>query len=203
MVRVVPRFLSRCGVWIMTGRSSSLASSSCARRYLSSSGGLLVVADLADGDDAFLGGEARQDLHHRLGQRLVVRLLGVEADGAVVADAELAGAEPLEADDGGQVVDIGADIGARLAEPEGGLDDGDDAGARHRLVVVGGARDHVDVRIDEHGAAAAGTEALTSSATRCELPLPAASASREPQQGQSIVVLLPGLRAFRTVGVLV
>src|SRR5262249_31996427 len=33
----------------------------------------------------------------------------------------------------------------------------------------------------------ANTEALTSSATRCELPLPAASANRDPQQGHSKV----------------
>ena len=108
--------------------------------------GLLVVAELADRDDAFLGGEVRQDLHHRLGQRLVVGFLRIEPDAAVVAHAELAGAELLEADDRRQVVDIAADIGARLAEPEGRLDHRDDAGARHRLIVVGGARDHVRMR---------------------------------------------------------
>ena len=37
VMEILPRFLSRCGVWIMTGRSSSLASSSCRRKYLSSS----------------------------------------------------------------------------------------------------------------------------------------------------------------------
>ena len=61
--------------------------------------GLLVVADLADGDDALLEGEAGQDLHHRLGQLLVVGLLAVEPDRAVVPQPELAGAEPLEAAD--------------------------------------------------------------------------------------------------------
>ena len=111
---------------------------------------LLVVADLADGDDAVLGGEMRQHVHDRFGQLLVVGFLRVQADTTVVADAELAGAEFLEADDGREIVDVAAEIGARLADPEGGLDHGDDAGARHRLVVVGRARDHVRVRIDDH-----------------------------------------------------
>src|SRR6185503_15007786 len=114
--------------------------------------GLLVIAELAHRDDALLRGEMRKDVHHGLGQRLVVRLLRIEPDAAVMPHAELAGAEFLEANDGGEVVDIAADIGARLAEPERGFDHRDDAGARHRLIVVGGARDHVRVRVDEHGA---------------------------------------------------
>ena len=111
---------------------------------------LLVVADLADGDDAVLGGEMRQHVHDRFGQLLVVGFFRVEADATVVTDAELAGAEFLEADDGREVIDVAAEIGARLADPEGGLDHGNDAGARHRLVVVGRARDHVRVRVDDH-----------------------------------------------------
>jgi hypothetical protein len=43
-------------------------------------------------------------------------------------------------------------VGARLTEPEGRLDDGDEAGFAHALVIVGGARRHVDMGIDEaHG----------------------------------------------------
>ena len=114
--------------------------------------GLLVVAELADRDDALLHGEARQELHHGLGERLVVRLLRVEADRAVVADAELAGPEALEAGDQREVVAIGVGARARLAEPEGRLDHGDDARPRHGLVVVGRARDHVGVRVDDHRA---------------------------------------------------
>ena len=150
MVRSVPGRLSRCGVWIMIGSSNSLASSICARSALSSSGGLLVVAEFAHGDDALLGQEARQHVDHRLGQRLVVGFLRIETDRAVVADAELAGAKPLEARDHGEIIDEAADIGARLAEPERGLDHRDHAGPGHRLVVVGGARDHVGVRVDDH-----------------------------------------------------
>ena len=115
---------------------------------------LLVVADLADRHDAVLEREPRQDLHHRLGQLLVVGLLGVEADRAIVADPELAGAKAFPADDGRQIVDVGADMGARLADPERRLDHRDHPGRRHGLVVVGGARDHVGVGIDEHHARA-------------------------------------------------
>ena len=112
--------------------------------------GLLVVADLADRHHPFLQREARQDVHDRLGQFLVVRLLRVEPDRAVVADAELPGAKALEADDRGQVVDVGAHVRARLPDPERGLYDRDDAGGGHRLVVVGHPRYHVGVRVDEH-----------------------------------------------------
>ena len=82
-------------VWIMTGSSSSLASVSCRREVPVLELGLLVVADLADRDHPLLEGEAGQPLHDALGQLLVVGLLGVQPDGAVVADAELPGAEPL------------------------------------------------------------------------------------------------------------
>ena len=67
---------------------------------------------------------------------------------AEVADAELAGAEALPAEQRQEVVLERADVRARLAEPERRLDDGGDAGRGHRLVVVGRARRHVDVRIE-------------------------------------------------------
>jgi hypothetical protein len=76
--------------------------------------GLVVVADLADGHHAFLGEEQRQHVEHLLGERLVVGLLAVEADGAVVLYAELRGAEALPADQARQVIHVGADAGTRL-----------------------------------------------------------------------------------------
>jgi hypothetical protein len=132
--------------------------------------GLLVIAELAHGDDAVLQRETRQDFHHGFGQRLVVGLLRVEPDRAIVADAELAGAETLEARDQGQVVAIGLGAGARLTEPEGRLDHGDDAGAGHGLVIVGGARDHMGVRVDDHGAGAQ-RDAAPPSGSPLSLPL--------------------------------
>ena len=69
-----------------------------------------------------------------------------------MANAELRGAEALPADEARQVVDERPHVRARLAQPERRLDDGDDAGRGHSLVVVRGSRAHVDVRIDEsHG----------------------------------------------------
>ena len=69
-----------------------------------------------------------------------------------MADAELRRAEALPAHQAGEIVEIAAGVGARLAEPERRLDDRDDARRGHALVVVGGARAHVDVRVDEsHG----------------------------------------------------
>ena len=60
----------------------------------------------------------------------VVGLLGVQADRAVVADAELRGAEGLPAEQRVEVVDERAGARARLPEPERGLDDGADARRR-------------------------------------------------------------------------
>ncbi len=112
----------------------------------------LVVADLADGDDALLQGVVGQDLEDLPREALVVGLLRVEPDGAVVADAELRRAEPLPPDDGGEVVDEGGHVGSRLPQPEGGLDHRANARASHGLVVVRGAAGAVDVRIEEaHG----------------------------------------------------
>ena len=48
-----------------------------------------------------------------------------------------------------RVVDERPHVRARLAQPECRLDDRDDARRRHSLVVIRGARAHVDVRIDE------------------------------------------------------
>ena len=48
-----------------------------------------VEADLAHRDDPVLGQEARQDVDHLAAQEVVVGLLRVQADRAVMADAEL------------------------------------------------------------------------------------------------------------------
>src|SRR5574337_659710 len=111
--------------------------------------GLVVVADLADRDYAFLGEVARQQIDHAFSQRGVVGLLAVQPDRAVVADAELRRAKALPADQAREVVDEAADVGPRLALPERRFDHRDDAGGLHPFVVVGGTRRHVDVRIDE------------------------------------------------------
>src|SRR5215510_132364 len=89
---------------------------------------LLVIAKFADGDDALLQGIARQNLEHRLGKFLIVGLFWIEPDRAVVAKPELTSAEALEATNQGKIVDVTANIGARLAEPKRRLDAGNDAG---------------------------------------------------------------------------
>jgi hypothetical protein len=112
-------------------------------------GRLVVVADLAHGDDAVLLEVARQEREHTVGERRVVGLLGVERERAVVPDAELLRAEALPAEQRQEVVLERADVRARLAHPEGRLDDGGDARGRHGLIVVGRARGHVDVRVEQ------------------------------------------------------
>ena len=143
-----------------------------------------VEADLTHGDHAVLGEVAREHVEH-LGAPRVVGLLGVERDRAVVGDAELRGAEPLPAHEGVEVVGERADAGARLAQPERRLDERAHAGGVHRLVVVGGARRHVDVRVeDAHQESfcwACSGEAAQASRTTCTsrgTSRPAASRSR-------------------------
>src|SRR5580700_342184 len=128
--------------------TSSTVSSLLWSTMTRSGGRLLVVADFTDRHDTFLEQETRQDFHDLFGEALVVGLFAVQADRAVVADAELRGAEAFPADQRGKIIDIGADGSARLANPEGGLDDRNNAGRRHRLVVGRRARQHVDMRIN-------------------------------------------------------
>jgi hypothetical protein len=113
--------------------------------------GLFVIAELADGDHALFEGVARQDFQHRLGKLLIVGLFGIQTNGAVVAEAKLAGAKALEAADQREIVDVATDIGAWLAEPEGGLDASNNSSGSHALIVIGSARNHVRVGIQEHG----------------------------------------------------
>ena len=111
--------------------------------------GDLVEADLADRDDPLLERVARHQFQDFLRQGTVVRLLGIQTDRAIVRDAELRGAKPLPADQRGEVVDESADVGARLATPEGRLDHRSNPGVGHRLDVVGRAAGQVNVRIEE------------------------------------------------------
>jgi hypothetical protein len=113
---------------------------------------LLVVSKLAERNDAFLDGEVRQHLEHRLGQRFVVSFLGIEANAAIMADAALPGAKFLKPQDGGEIIDIAAEASPRLAQPEGRFNHRDHAGPRHCLVIVGSARNHVRMRVNEHRA---------------------------------------------------
>src|SRR5207237_6304969 len=52
---------------------------------------------------------------------------------------------------------------ARLPQPEGGLEDGADAGHRHPLVVVGDTAEHVRVRLEDFHASAQSIARLAAS----------------------------------------
>src|SRR5262245_24800922 len=109
----------------------------------------VVVADLADRDHAVLLEVAGQQREHAVDERRIVGLARVHRERAEVADAELARAKPLPAEQRQEVVLERADVRARLTDPERRLDDRGNARRGHRLVVVGRARRHVDVRIEE------------------------------------------------------
>src|SRR3954454_2538726 len=59
-----------------------------------------------------------QGVEHGFRQPFIVRFLWVETDAAIVTDTELARTEFLESQDGRKVIDIGAQIGARLTQPK-------------------------------------------------------------------------------------
>ena len=75
-------------------------------------GGLLVVADFTHCHHALFGEVARQNSQHLLGQSFVVRLFGVQTNGAVMANTKLTGTKALKPCDGGEIIDKRANIGA-------------------------------------------------------------------------------------------
>src|SRR5215470_12521357 len=81
---------------------------------------------------------------------LVIGFFRIQADRAVVTNAELTGAKSLEAGDHGEVVRVASDIGSWLPKPECRLDDCDNAGLGHSFVVVCRARYHMVVRINDN-----------------------------------------------------
>src|SRR5690242_12489703 len=81
---------------------------------------------------------------------LVIGFLWIEANRAIVADSELTGAEAFETGNHGEVVCVAPDIRPGLPEPERRLDDRDNTGLGHCIIVVRRARYHVSVRIDDH-----------------------------------------------------
>jgi len=118
---------------------------------------VFVQADLADSEHVRLVEERGDQLHDFPCERGVFRLLGVDAEPTVVGDAELG--RPLRFDLGQLAEVIVKPVGAGAIEPgpESRLGHRDAAGLGHALVVVGGAADHVNVRIDVgHGKRGAG-----------------------------------------------
>src|SRR5690606_9967749 len=110
--------------------------------------GLVVVADFADGDDAFLREEQRQNFHDLFGEWNGVRLFAVQPDRAVMADAELSGPKPLVPDQRQEIVEKRADGRPRLPHPERRLNHRNNPSSGHRLIIVGGTTDGVNVRVD-------------------------------------------------------
>ena len=111
--------------------------------------GLVVVPDLADRDHAVLLEIATQERDHAVGDFRVVRLLGVERQGAKMTDPELLRTEPFPAEQRKKIVLERSDMRSGLPHPECRLDDRRDPGRRHRLVVVGRARGHVDMGVKQ------------------------------------------------------
>ena len=145
----VPWYLSsRCGVWIRICSLVFIARSTCSRNTIASLRGVLVQADLADAQHAGRVEELGDHGDHLARQADVLGLLGVDAQPGVMPHAVPAGPLGLELGQLAEVIAKAVDGAAIEAGPEGRLAHGDAAHLGQRLVVVGDARDHVDVRID-------------------------------------------------------
>ena len=147
-MRVPFSLSSRCGVWMrMSCRCWS------AELDLLGVGVDLVArdpvqADLADAQHRRSAQELRNPRQHVARELAVVRLLRVHRHPGVVLDAVLRGALRLELGELAEVV-LDAVAGAPVpSRPERRLGDGDAAGQRQLLVVVGRARHHVRVMVD-------------------------------------------------------
>jgi hypothetical protein len=109
---------------------------------------VLVQPDLADAEHPRLAQELGDHGDHLAGQLHVLRFLGVDAQPRVVPDVELGRPFRLHL---GQVAEVVVEPGGGAAVepgPERRLGDGHAPGVRHPGVVVGGAGDHVNVRVD-------------------------------------------------------
>src|SRR5262249_49245263 len=98
--------------------------------------GGLVEADLADTPDIWLVEVVGDDGDDLAGEADVLGLLGVDAQPAEVADAELGGAFGLDLGEVAEVVAEAQGAASIEAGPEGGLGDGDAAALGHAVVVV-------------------------------------------------------------------
>ena len=110
---------------------------------------VLVEADLADPEHVRLVEKLGDEGNHFAGERNVFGFLGVDAEPGEVLNARPTGALGFEI---GQLPEVVAKrFGAAAIEPgpEGRFTEGDAPHAGHPFVVVGGPRNHVDMRIDE------------------------------------------------------
>ena len=118
---------------------------------------VLVQADLADAQDIGLVEKLGDDGDDLACEGGIFGFLGVDADPAEVLDAVFGGPAWLLL---GEVPEVIVEPAGRTAikpRPERRLGDGHTARLRHPLIVVCGAGDHVDVRVDVfHGAASPG-----------------------------------------------
>ena len=113
--------------------------------------GVLVQADLADPQHAGPIQELGDHRDHLAGQRHVLGFLGVDAEPAQVGDPELRGPADLELGQLPEIIAKPLDARAIKPRPKRRLGHHHAPGQRHPLVVVGGAADHVDVRVDVFG----------------------------------------------------
>jgi hypothetical protein len=109
---------------------------------------VFVEADLADAEDAGFVDELGDEGDDVVRQLQILRFLRIDAQPAVVLDAELGGALRLILGDLAEVVVEAVGAGTVKACPEGGFADGLTTGDGHALVVVRGAADHVAVGFD-------------------------------------------------------
>ena len=112
---------------------------------------VLVEPDLTDPEHVWRVEELRDQLDDLTRQRDVLSLLGIDAKPRIVLDAVCAGALGLVLGELAEVVAEPFRPRAIETGPERGLADHHASRKRHPLVVVGRARNHVDMGIDVRG----------------------------------------------------
>ena len=111
---------------------------------------VLVEADLADPEHALAREELRDELDDLAREDRVLRLLRIDAEPGVVADAVLRRPLRLEVGELAEVVVEALRTRAVVPRPERRLRDRHAPRQRHALVVVGRAAHHVDMGVDVH-----------------------------------------------------
>src|SRR5690606_31399078 len=112
-------------------------------------GGLIVKTDFPNADYAFFVDKQREDFHHLLRKRFVIRLTGIQSNCAIMLDPELRGTETLPPDKTVVVISERSNACPRLTQPECRLNKGYYSHVSHCLIVIRCPRRHVDVRIKE------------------------------------------------------
>ncbi len=139
---------SRCGVWMRINWSCRAARSTCCSKTVTSLRVFLFNPISPTPRYARVVEQRGDQLDHFAAERNVLGFLGVDAQPGVVVDAVFGRAFRLDVEQVAEIIGEAGGAGPIEAGPERRLRHRHHAGTGHVQVVVGGAADAVDVRVD-------------------------------------------------------